>query len=182
VQRPDLFFSKLVAAAACIVLQTGCAGSGMQAVNYLPAFELEAPGKALPAATHLASGQPSQAGLAAVAAAGFAGVIDLRAANESRGFDEAASAAALGLRYVTLPVAGPDDVSFENAARLDALLASFDGRVLMHCSSGNRAGALLALRAKAAGASDMEALELGRAAGLTQLEDTVRQRLAASKP
>ncbi|MGB5737928.1 MAG: hypothetical protein WBM54_01160, partial [Woeseia sp.] len=75
-------------------------------------------------------------------------------------------------------IAGPDDVTFENAAKLDALLAEFAGPVLLHCGSGNRVGALFALRAKAAGASDDEAIAVGRAAGLTQLEETVRRTLA----
>jgi len=98
----------------------------------------------------LSSGQPNAAALSAIAAAGYAGVIDLRMADEPRGFDEIGTAAALGLRYETLPVAGPNDVTFENAAKLDALLAEFDGPVLLHCGSGNRVGALFALRAKSA--------------------------------
>ncbi|MGB5353711.1 MAG: hypothetical protein WBN32_08890, partial [Woeseia sp.] len=78
-------------------------------------------------------------------------------------------------------IAGPDDVTFENAAKLDALLAEFAGPVLLHCGSGNRVGALFALRAKAAGLSNEQALEVGRRAGLTQLEEQVRQRMDAAE-
>jgi protein tyrosine phosphatase (PTP) superfamily phosphohydrolase (DUF442 family) len=51
--------------------------------------------------------------------------------------------------------------------------------VLIHCSSGNRAGALLALRAKLDGADNESALALGVAAGATRLQDTVKNKLAA---
>jgi len=84
----------------------------------------------------------------------------------------------LGMHYVSLPIAGRDAVNFDNAKRLDEVLAQFDGSVLVHCAAGNRAGAMLALRASLNGASDEVALEYGREAGLTKLEDAVRERLA----
>ena len=50
--------------------------------------------------------------------------------------------------------------------------------VIIHCASGNRVGALLALRANLIqGKSASEALAFGKAAGLTTLEDAVKQRL-----
>jgi hypothetical protein len=49
--------------------------------------------------------------------------------------------------------------------------------VLLHCASANRAGALLALRAKSNGADSAAALELGVASGLTSLKPTVETRL-----
>lgn len=147
-------------------------------VAYLPPSILAAPGATMPDVDYLSSGQPTPAALERLAAAGFAGVVDLRTADERRGFDEAAVAEMHGLRYESLPVAGSAGVTFENAATLEAILASFDGPVLLHCASGNRVGALLALRAKAAGADDTEALAAGRAAGLTDLERVVRGRLA----
>ena len=110
--------------------------------------------------------------------AGFVAVIDLRGEEEDRGIDEVAAVEALGMRYVSLPVHGADDVTFENAEELDRLLGEFDGPVLVHCASGNRVGALVALRASAAGASDDEALAAGKAAGLTRLEPAVAERLA----
>jgi protein tyrosine phosphatase (PTP) superfamily phosphohydrolase (DUF442 family) len=68
-------------------------------------------------------------------------------------------------------------VTYANANELDRLLAQFDKPVLVHCGSGNRAGALLALRAKLNGADDETALEAGRDTGLTGLEPVVKQRL-----
>ena len=87
---------------------------------------------------------------------------------------------ALGMTYLSLPVTGEDAISYDNAARLDRLLADIDGPVLLHCGSGNRVGALFALREKLHGAADEAALEKGRAAGLTSLEGVVRKRLAES--
>jgi hypothetical protein len=54
--------------------------------------------------------------------------------------------------------------------------------VLLHCASANRAGALLALRAKLEGADDDTALALGVAGGVTGLKATVEERLAQGPP
>lgn len=109
--------------------------------------------------------------------AGFSAIVDLRGESEERGFDEATEVLALGMRYVNLPVSGAGGVTYENAAELDRLLAEIDGPVLLHCASGNRVGALYALRAKLNGASNEDALSTGRAAGLTRLEAVVTERL-----
>jgi len=125
------------------------------------------------------AGQPNAAQLEAVAAAGFKAVIDLRGPNEARGMDEPAVVEGLGMNYVSLPVAGADGVTYANASALDKLLAKLEGPVLIHCSTGNRAGALLALRAKLDGADPAAALALGTTAGLAGLKPTVEQKLAA---
>ncbi len=57
------------------------------------------------------------------------------------------------------------------------MLAGIEGPVLLHCRTGNRVGALLALRASMQGASDEEALEIGRKAGLGSLETAVVEQL-----
>lgn len=124
------------------------------------------------------AGQPDAAALEVFADAGYATVIDLRGEAEERGFDEAALVEELGLHYVTLPIENGDAISFENARKLDALLQEYPGPVLVHCGSGNRVGALLALRASLDGADDDSALALGRAGGLTGLESVVQERLA----
>ena len=127
--------------------------------------------------TLASSGQPDEAALKAFSENGYEAVIDLRGANESRGLDEQAVVEKLGMSYVALPVSKAADMSFEKARELDEIIKSFEGPVLVHCGSGNRVGALLALRASAQGASDEEALELGRSAGLTRSENLVRERL-----
>ena len=68
------------------------------------------------------SGQPREADLEALSERGVVTVIDLRGENEDRGFDEQHAVEALGMKYVSLPVVGPDAVNFDNAAALDALL------------------------------------------------------------
>ena len=123
------------------------------------------------------AGQPDAEALKVFADSGYVAVIDLRGPTENRGFDEASAVAELGLEYVTLPVVGRDGISFENAAKLDTLLEQYDAPVLVHCGSGNRVGALLALRESLAGADDEAALETGRSAGLTRLEAIVKERL-----
>jgi uncharacterized protein (TIGR01244 family) len=81
------------------------------------------------------------------------------------------------MSYIALPVEGAGGVTYANATALDKLLAGVEGPVLIHCASGNRAGALLALRNKLAGADNETALALGIASGLTSLKPTVEQKL-----
>jgi uncharacterized protein (TIGR01244 family) len=125
-----------------------------------------------------AAGQPSAADLEAAAKAGYRSVIDLRAPTEDRGFDEKSKVEGLGMSYVSLPVEGAAGVTYANAGKLDKLLAELPKPILLHCSSGNRVGALLALRAKALGVDDGAALELGVANGLGSLKSAVEQKLA----
>ncbi len=127
------------------------------------------------------SGQPDAEQLALFAEAGYVAVVDLRGESENRGLDEAAVVEGLGLDYVNLPVSGADSVSWENASKLQEILSSYDGPVLVHCGSGNRVGALLALSKSQSGADDEEAVAYGRAAGMTGLESVVRSRLAEDK-
>lgn len=124
------------------------------------------------------AGQPDAEAFALAAEAGYAVVIDLRGEQENRGLDETAVLDELGLEYVEFPLTSPDDISFENAARLDEILAGYSEPVLLHCGSANRVGALLALRESLHGASDDAAVEYGRDAGMTGLEPVVRARLA----
>jgi uncharacterized protein (TIGR01244 family) len=124
------------------------------------------------------AGQPDESQFKLVADAGYVAVIDMRGAGEDRGLDEAALLVKLDMDYVELPLSSADAISMENAAKLDQILAEYDGPVLLHCGSGNRVGALLALRESLNGASDEAALAYGRSAGMTGLEPVVRARLA----
>jgi len=127
------------------------------------------------------TGQPDAEQLAMFAKAGYVAVVDLRAASENRGLDEATAVEKLGMDYVNLPVSGAASISWENATKLEEILSSYDGPVLVHCGSGNRVGALLALRKSTQGADDEEAAAYGRSAGMTSLEPVVRSRLAEDK-
>lgn len=136
-------------------------------------------GYAQPRAKLQVGGQPGTDQLRAFAVGGGV-VIDLRDPDEARGFDEAAFANELGLRYVNLPVGGAAGLTPARVEALHAALAAASGPVLLHCASGNRAGALLALEAARYDGLDTEAaLALGRSAGMKSLEPAVRERLGA---
>lgn len=127
-----------------------------------------------------ASGQPSPEDLAQLCAQGVRTVINLRAPSEPVEFDEAREATRLGLRYVALPVAGPQDVTPETVARFSHELdqARGHGATLVHCASANRVGALVALdQGLTRGFPSEQALSMGRAAGLTTLEPLVASML-----
>ncbi len=104
---------------------------------------------------------------------------DRPAPGEDRGFDETRLAESLGLRYVRIPVAGADGLDAANVRAVHQALRQSQGPVLLHCASGNRAGAVLGLvNARYEHASPEQALQLGQRAGLTSLEAATRQRLA----
>jgi uncharacterized protein (TIGR01244 family) len=131
----------------------------------------------LPQSGAISTGQPDAAVLETVAQAGYVAVVDLRTDEEDRGFDEVTVIRDLGMEYVSFPIASKDEINFENAARLDSILAEFDGPVMVHCGSGNRVGALIALRESNKGASTEDAIAAGKTAGMTRLEPVVRERL-----
>ena len=117
------------------------------------------------------SGQPDTAALRVFADAGYVAVIDMRGPDEDRGLeDEQATVETLGMDYVPFPITSRDEINFDRARELDAVLQGIDGPVLIHCGSGNRVGAMLALRHSLNGADDDEALAHGKDAGLTRLE------------
>ena len=124
------------------------------------------------------AGQPDEQALRVFADKGYVAVIDMRGINENRGLqDERASVEATGMEYIAFPVVGRDAISLDSARALDGLLQDRDGPVLIHCGSGNRVGAVLALRHSLSGADNEESLEHGRNAGMTGLEPLVRERL-----
>ena len=123
------------------------------------------------------SAQPGAGDWMRLPALGIATVINLRPRAEMPARDEAAEVRDAGLAYIEIPVVGPAEVTPENAHALWQALQRAQGKVLVHCSTGNRAGALMALAAHANGMASAEALALGKAAGLTRLDPVVRQRL-----
>jgi protein tyrosine phosphatase (PTP) superfamily phosphohydrolase (DUF442 family) len=122
-------------------------------------------------------GQPTPGQLDALAAAGVGTVIDLRDSAEDRGFAEAAYVKSLGLSYVGIPVAGPGDLTHHKARDLAAALDAArqrGGGTAIHCASGNRVGAMLALVARwERGVPAADALALGRKAGMTTLQPAI---------
>jgi uncharacterized protein (TIGR01244 family) len=149
-----------------------------------PTLLVPVPNARVPIAGVLSGGQPTPDQIAAAGAAGYKTVINLRPDTE-KGFEwEAAAVQSAGMTYVSIPVAGPDGLTKDNVIRIDAALkaAEAKGPVLMHCASGNRIGAVLALRAAwLEGKEPAAALAYGEASGLTHLEPAVRALLGLSE-
>ena len=114
------------------------------------------------------AGQPDTAGLVAAREAGVGVVVNLRHPTEHR-WDEAAAAAELGLAYHSVPVSG-NALSREALERVDAIVAENEGEeILIHCASGNRVGAWLAIHlVERRGMEPEQALAIGREAGITK--------------
>lgn len=128
------------------------------------------------------AGQPDPEQLRQLAAAGVRTVVNLCGDGECD-WNEAARVEEHGMRYVHLPVCGPQDVCVERARELDGVLADAGNYpLLVHCGSGNRVGALFALRAQAClGCSPETALDAGKRAGLSGLEPHVRACLGLTR-
>ena len=145
-------------------------------------FIVDIPNACTPGTGLCTGGRPSPAHLQRAAELGVKVVVNLCPPAESPGFDEGAVVAGLGMNYVNIPVAGAADLTPANVALLAAALDGHgqERRTLLHCASGNRVGAMLALKAKQVdGKSLAEALEIGCAAGLLGLEFVVAQLLQA---
>ena len=161
-----------------VAFVAGCAHASMPAAAPATTVELRQPLPGL-----YTAGQPATTDWAAIRARGVHTVVNLRTPQELEGRNEAAEVAAAGLRYVEIPVAGADGITAENARALHRVLAPrHGGGVLVHCASGNRAGALLALeQAQFDGVQEGAALELGRKAGMTSTEAALRRVLQAAE-
>lgn len=139
------------------------------------------PNEGHPTANLITGGQPSQQDLEALKNQGVKTIINLRAEQEMQDLDEDDQVQELGLNYVHIPVAGPDDITFEVANTLhDAICEHEDqGKIFIHCASSNRVGALLAIRAyHKLDQTPGEAMDLGLKAGLTGLKQKVSSMLA----
>lgn len=130
-----------------------------------------------------ASGQPQPGQWRQLAAAGLRSVLNLRPACELPGRDEAKEVSDAGMDYAQLPIADAASLDREAARGLDRILRQMPAPLLVHCASGNRVGALVALREAWFGGADAEAaLARGRAAGLAGLEPQVRRQLGLPDP
>ena len=123
------------------------------------------------------AGQPAPSDWAAIAAKGVRTVINLRPDSELEGRDVGAEVRAAGMAYHQIPVAGTDGITAENASRLSVLLDDAEGPVLVHCSTANRVGGLLAIAAAQEGMDADAALAFGRTAGMKSAEARVRELL-----
>mgnify|MGYP003386484109 FL=1 len=132
-----------------------------------------------PSANIFSSGQPSEQQLKNLSKLGVLHVINLRPKQEQQ-WDEGAYVEALGLQYYNLPVNGAHGITLSNAIQLAATLEKIgDEPVLVHCSSSNRVGALVALNAFHQGEGIERAIAKGKAWGLTRLEALTRAKFLA---
>jgi uncharacterized protein (TIGR01244 family) len=130
------------------------------------------------------SAQPTAEAFMNLPAAGVRTVINLRPAGETPDLDEKSIVEKAGMKYRALPIAGAAGLTRDNVALFDRILAETgEGKVLMHCGSGNRVGAMMALRAHwVQGKSAEEALVIGRSSGLKGLEGEVKSLLQSEAP
>ncbi len=187
-QTPSLSPSTLLALAALAAL-AGVIVTACAAPAPAPAAESETAVTALDPAQLLLNGaepfpglitggQPTLEQLDAASAQGIKTIINLRTPGESE--IGQADAEARGMAYVAVPI-GSDGLTRENVAAFAAAIEAAERPAIVHCGSGNRVGALFALRAHYDDGADIEtAVELGKAAGLTRMEPAVREHLAGA--
>lgn len=143
-------------------------------------IKLNIPNCCTPAEGLCTGGRPRQSDLQDARNQGVGTVVNLCPHAEDPGYDEPAFVQQLGMQYVNIPIAGPADLTRANAQRLADALADSAGGVLVHCASGNRVGALFALKAHYIDGRPLEqAIADGKAHGLKASEPAVRQILGS---
>jgi uncharacterized protein (TIGR01244 family) len=126
-------------------------------------------------------GQPDDAALRQARDEGFRTVVSLRTPGEPGSAAARATVEGLGMRFVSIPVDRDTGLTEQNARALDEALTDPEaGRTVVYCGSGNRAAALLGLRAFVVEGASMDvALARFRELGLPRLEDKLRAAMAA---
>ncbi len=153
--------------------------AGVSAANIDDAIlQSDIPNIANPEMKFYASGQPTKQQLKLAKEQGVKHVVNLRPSSE-QDWDEKAFVESLGMSYYHIPVDGAQGINHENAAKLDQILTQHKGEAtLVHCASGNRVGALIALK-EGSGSGDINsAIATGKKWGLTRLEPVVREKLS----
>ncbi|GJQ58138.1 MAG: hypothetical protein D8M57_07500 [Candidatus Scalindua sp. AMX11] len=125
-------------------------------------------------------GQPTYDQLKVAHESGFKVVVNLRTDKEIPSpAQESLWVGELGMRYYPIPVNGAKGISVENANLLEEVLSNRENYpLIVHCQSGNRVGALFALKAfHIDGKSVSESLTIGKRAGLGTLQPVVQKLL-----
>lgn len=136
-------------------------------------------GSLKPAPNRMIAGQPTPAELVAAERAGVQHVVNARDIGEFDAWDQDELVDSLAMTYHRVPIGSTEDLDREAVEAFDRILAEIgEDPALLHCASGNRIGALYALRAVwIQGESPDSAIETGKAHGLTSLEASVREKL-----
>ena len=128
----------------------------------------------------ISGGQPTPDQLTAARDAGYKTVLNMRLPEEKGVGDEAAIVAGLGMGYLSIPIKGAEGLTRENTAAFAKALETAEYPLVIHCGSGNRIGAMFALKAYwVDGKNAEESLQIGLDSGLTRLEGAVKKILEA---
>lgn len=125
-------------------------------------------------------GMPTNADIERFAEQGGDIVVSLLSVSEQSQTAESTWVTHHGIAFYHIAIPGAEGLTFAKVRLLDkVLLEHKEKNVLVHCASGNRVGALFALRAAWLDGKDKEvALKIGRERGLTSLEKTVSEMIA----
>jgi uncharacterized protein (TIGR01244 family) len=127
----------------------------------------------------MTGGQPLAGAWKHLAEAGISRVVNLRQEHELPDRNEAQEVKDAHLTYINIPIDGPASLSKARADQLWQALSDAKGGVLVHCGTGNRCGAMLALTEAWYQHRDMEAaVAFGKQTGLSTMESAVRELLA----
>lgn len=127
----------------------------------------------------LVGGQPTAEHLQAIQEAGYRMVVSLRADGERGDEGEPALVERLGMKFVSIPVGGPPGLTEDNARTLHKTLSEEDVLpAVVHCGTGERAAALLGLRAFVVDRVQPEAaVDVAKSLGMKKLEGALRNRM-----
>jgi len=159
----------------CLLFGTGQAALAVE----IPEALLNVKNISQPTQTQYGAGQPDLASFEAFAKAGVKHVINLRPPEETPGINAAAVVTRAGMAYYNIPISGVADLTRDNVLLVGRLLKQIGNEpVLIHCSSSNRVGAVMALKAFwLEGVSRDEAIVTGNRWGLTKLQKRVEKIL-----
>ena len=149
--------------------------------------EIGIPNAAMVGDTVVSGGQVTDEHLAKAKEMGVTTVVNLRAEREKAEYEtEQAKVEELGMTYVHMPIdpATGEGLTKENAEKLAAIVDKGEPTIV-HCKSGQRVGALFALKAHHVdGKSADEALEEGKQAGLSAppIVELVKKRMGGAAP
>jgi len=143
------------------------------------------PNTAMPLSNVVTTSQPTEEQLTALVELGYIHFVSLSPSTvEGAGWEEGIAADA-GIHFSRIPVEGAEGLTRENVLELDRVLNEVqdqDRATVVYAANTDEVGAVLALRAHWLEGADPEAaLELGQRAGLSGLERSVRELLAAPR-
>ncbi len=166
---------KLMLVLALTAIISACASTGIEPDELQ---QLEVPNLKVINQYHATGGQPTAEQIDWLKRVGIKHIINLRTPKEQK-FDEAQLVQKIGLDYYSIPVGGKAAINEANASKLASILKDIgDEPVYVHCASGNRVGALIAIHEFSSNGGDINAaIAKGKLWGLTRLENTVKLKL-----